>query len=373
MRDGLSLTDQAIAYGGGALSEDAVRADAGQRRPRPCGARCVEALAARDGAARAGRRRRSAQSGLSAAGTLEEMARAAAADGREQAVPGALDAHDPDDRSARALAGCLAADETQLLYSMALHGRDELALMSDEYGALTMVLLRFLAFRAGRRARRRSRAPSGGRAAPEAGGRSARRARRARVPLARRAAARRAARGRRRQPAAVPPAAPAPRRRRSPRPARAEAPPRAGTVRPGSRALGDRWYAAVKLLRRRRLVSGLARELAMQADLHRVDDQHAAALALACRARDACAHRRCATSWRPRCRGAGPRGAARARSRRRRRHAGTSATLPSASAARRPQRLDRQPTRWSASCCRSSTRRASCRGRSSRFESKETP
>ncbi len=34
----------------------------------------------------------------------------------------------------------------QLLYSIAVHGRDELQLVSDEYAALTMVLLRFLAF-----------------------------------------------------------------------------------------------------------------------------------------------------------------------------------------------------------------------------------
>jgi DNA polymerase-3 subunit gamma/tau len=63
-----------------------------------------------------------------------------------QAVPGALDAADPDADDARRLAPLLAADETQLLYSIVLHGRAELSLMSDEYGALTMVLLRFFAF-----------------------------------------------------------------------------------------------------------------------------------------------------------------------------------------------------------------------------------
>ena len=39
------------------------------------------------------------------------------------------------------------ADETQLLYSMCLHGRGELGLAPDEYAALTMVLLRLLAFK----------------------------------------------------------------------------------------------------------------------------------------------------------------------------------------------------------------------------------
>jgi DNA polymerase-3 subunit gamma/tau len=39
------------------------------------------------------------------------------------------------------------ADETQLLYSLCLHGRTELGLAPDEYAAMTMVLLRLLAFK----------------------------------------------------------------------------------------------------------------------------------------------------------------------------------------------------------------------------------
>ena len=39
------------------------------------------------------------------------------------------------------------ADETQLLYSICLHGRADLGLAPDEYAALTMVLLRLLAFK----------------------------------------------------------------------------------------------------------------------------------------------------------------------------------------------------------------------------------
>jgi DNA polymerase III subunit gamma/tau len=45
------------------------------------------------------------------------------------------------------LAPLLAADETQLFYSMALHGRAELGLAPDEYSGLVMVLLRMLAFK----------------------------------------------------------------------------------------------------------------------------------------------------------------------------------------------------------------------------------
>src|SRR6218665_2192202 len=41
------------------------------------------------------------------------------------------------------------ADEPHLLYSLCLHGRGELGLAPDEYAALTMVLLRLLAFKPG--------------------------------------------------------------------------------------------------------------------------------------------------------------------------------------------------------------------------------
>jgi DNA polymerase-3 subunit gamma/tau len=45
------------------------------------------------------------------------------------------------------LSNAMQADETQLLYSICLHGRAELGLAPDEYAALTMVLLRLLAFK----------------------------------------------------------------------------------------------------------------------------------------------------------------------------------------------------------------------------------
>ena len=47
------------------------------------------------------------------------------------------------------LATRMPADETQLLYSLCIHGRAELGLAPDEYVGLTMVLLRLLPFKAG--------------------------------------------------------------------------------------------------------------------------------------------------------------------------------------------------------------------------------
>ena len=72
-----------------------------------------------------------------------------------QAVPGAR--RRPATRMrprSRAWRPLMPADETQLLYSLCLHGRGELGLAPDEYAALTMVLLRLLAFKPDGAARR---------------------------------------------------------------------------------------------------------------------------------------------------------------------------------------------------------------------------
>jgi DNA polymerase III subunit gamma/tau len=146
MRDALSLTDQAIAFGAGALTEEGVRQMLGAV-DRGHVVRIVEALAASDGAALVGVVDALRGLGLSAGGTLEEMAALLQQMAVVQAVPDALDPNDPDTPEATRLAGLLAADETQLVYSLVLHGRGELGLAPDEYSGLVMVLLRMLAFR----------------------------------------------------------------------------------------------------------------------------------------------------------------------------------------------------------------------------------
>jgi DNA polymerase-3 subunit gamma/tau len=148
MRDGLSLTDQAIAYGAGRLEEGAVRAMLGTV-DRSHANRIVESLSRRDAAAMLGEVNALRGLGLSAAGTLEEVARLLQQMAVEQALPGALDASDSDTETARTLSAAMAPDETQLLYSIAVHGRAELSLAPDEYAGLVMVLLRFMAFPSG--------------------------------------------------------------------------------------------------------------------------------------------------------------------------------------------------------------------------------
>ncbi|MDH4391133.1 MAG: DNA polymerase III subunit gamma/tau, partial [Aquabacterium sp.] len=145
MRDALSLTDQAIAFGAGTLAEDGVRAMLGTV-DRSHAASLVQGLALRDGPAVLATVDALRAMGLSAAGTLEEMAGLLQQMAVEQAVPGALDDSDADTAGARMLAALMPPDETQLLYSIVVHGRPELSLLSDDYAALTMVLLRLLAF-----------------------------------------------------------------------------------------------------------------------------------------------------------------------------------------------------------------------------------
>jgi DNA polymerase III subunit gamma/tau len=146
MRDALSLTDQAIAYGAGALREVGVREMLGAV-DRSHAVRMVDALAAGQGAALVAAVDDLRGLGLSAAATLEEMAALLQQMAVLQAVPSALDETDPEAQTVLRLAGLLPPDETQLLYSIVLHGRAELALAPDEYSGLVMVLLRMLVFR----------------------------------------------------------------------------------------------------------------------------------------------------------------------------------------------------------------------------------
>lgn len=149
MRDALSLTDQAIAFGGGQLQESTVRQMLGSVDRSHVFA-LIDALARADGGAVLQTCEVLRTHGLSAASTLEEMSAVLQRMAVLQAVPQMAeqaDASDPDAAEIARLAALLPADETQLLYSICLHGRAELGLAPDEYAALTMALLRLLAFK----------------------------------------------------------------------------------------------------------------------------------------------------------------------------------------------------------------------------------
>ncbi len=146
MRDALSLTDQAIAFGAGSLEEATVRQMLGSA-DRSHVFRLISALATGDGKAVVETSELLRVNGLSAASTLEEMTAVLQRMAVLQAVPASVDENDPESAQLLQLAETMPADETQLLYSLCLHGRSELGLAPDEYAALTMILLRLLAFK----------------------------------------------------------------------------------------------------------------------------------------------------------------------------------------------------------------------------------
>ena len=147
MRDALSLADQAIAFGSGQLQEATVRLMLGSvDRSHVMG--LIDALARSDGAAVVAISEGLRLNGLSAASALEDMSMVLQRMAVLQAVPSAAaESDDPDHQEMLRLSEAMSADETQLLYSLCLHGRTELGLAPDEYAALTMVLLRLLAFK----------------------------------------------------------------------------------------------------------------------------------------------------------------------------------------------------------------------------------
>ena len=276
MRDALSLTDQAIAYGGGRVDEAGVRGMLGVVDDGHAAA-LVEALAQRDGPALLARLDQLRALGASPSAMLEAVAVLLQQMAVERAVPGTLDADDAETAAARRLCAAMPADDIQLLYSIVLHGRAELGLMADEYAALTMVLLRMLVFAAG-----------GGDAVPNtlvepaAPPRAAAPAKLAQRTPARPAPPLTAAA----KPSEPPPwldgpenDLPAP----TPGPAASAAlraaPPAAiavpalapqAAVLPT--ALGQRWAELVARLQQRGSISALARELALQAGLQQIDD-----------------------------------------------------------------------------------------------------
>ncbi|MEY3763037.1 MAG: polymerase subunit tau, partial [Pseudomonadota bacterium] len=147
MRDALSLADQAIAFGSGQLQEATVRLMLGSvDRSHVMG--LIDALARGDGATVVAISEGLRLNGLSAASALEDMSMVLQRMAVLQAVPSAAaESDDPDHQELLRLSEAMPADETQLLYSLCLHGRTELGLAPDEYAALTMVLLRLLAFK----------------------------------------------------------------------------------------------------------------------------------------------------------------------------------------------------------------------------------
>ncbi|MFT5589950.1 MAG: DNA polymerase-3 subunit gamma/tau [Bradyrhizobium sp.] len=146
MRDALSLTDQAIAYAAGTVTLDAVQGMLGAL-DQSFLIRLLDALAAQDGAGLLAVADDMALRSLSYNNALRDLGTLLHRLALAQSVPAALAEDLPERADIVRLAALFDAEEVQLFYQIAVHGRNELSLAPDEYAGFSMTLLRMLAFR----------------------------------------------------------------------------------------------------------------------------------------------------------------------------------------------------------------------------------
>jgi len=145
MRDALSLTDQAIAYAAGMVSEEAVRGMLGALDQSYL-VRLLDAIAQADGAAVLAIADEMAARSLSFSVALQDLSSLLHRIAWAQYAPASVLDEWPEADDIRRFATLLAARDVQLYYQIATIGRSELSLAPDEYAGFTMTLLRMLAF-----------------------------------------------------------------------------------------------------------------------------------------------------------------------------------------------------------------------------------
>ena len=145
MRDALSLLDQAIAMGGGGVAEADVRHMIGAVDKRYL-YELITALAAQNGEKLLQKAQEMAERAVGFDNALGELALLLQRLALAQTVPAAIPADDPERDTLHTLAAALGAEQIQLYYQCALHGKQDLSLAPDEYAGFVMTLLRMLAF-----------------------------------------------------------------------------------------------------------------------------------------------------------------------------------------------------------------------------------
>lgn len=146
MRDAMSLTDQAIAFGEGKVLAADVRAMLGSLdHGQVYGV--LQALLEGDARGLLEAVRQLAEQGPDWNGVLAEMLNVLHRVAIAQALPEAVDNGHGDRDRVLALAQALAAEDVQFYYQMGLIGRRDLPLAPDPRSGFEMVLLRMLAFR----------------------------------------------------------------------------------------------------------------------------------------------------------------------------------------------------------------------------------
>jgi DNA polymerase-3 subunit gamma/tau len=158
MRDALSLTDQAIAFGNQTLNSSDVSTMLGTIDQGDI-ARLVDALVAEDGPALLSEIQRISEFAPDYSIILADLLSLFHRVTMEQVVPGSADNSLGDAAMVQSLARQVSAEDAQLFYQAALMGRKDLAVTPDARMGFEMTLLRMLAFRPGSD---RRQPPSGG-------------------------------------------------------------------------------------------------------------------------------------------------------------------------------------------------------------------
>jgi DNA polymerase-3 subunit gamma/tau len=146
MRDALSLTDQAIAYGSGKLSQADVRNMLGTIDQSAVFV-IIEALAQADGAQLLAAVQQLSEHAPDYSFALEELLMLLHRIAVAQAVPDAADNSFGDREKIVDWAARMTAEDVQLFYQLGLNGRRDLPLAPDARSGFEMTLLRMLAFK----------------------------------------------------------------------------------------------------------------------------------------------------------------------------------------------------------------------------------
>ena len=148
MRDALSLTDQAIAYAAGKVSEESVRGMLGTLDDAYL-IRILDCLIAKDGASLLAVANEMGERSMSFSLALQDLSSLLQKIAAAQVVPESVLEDWPEAAEIRRLAGQLTKEEAQLFYQITITSRPDLSLAPDEQTGFAMTLLRMLAFRPG--------------------------------------------------------------------------------------------------------------------------------------------------------------------------------------------------------------------------------
>ena len=148
MRDALSLTDQAIAYAAGKVTEESVRGMLGTLDDAYL-IRILDCLIAKDGASLLAVANEMGERSMSFSLALQDLSSLIQKIAAAQVVPESVLEDWPEAGEIRRLATLLTKEEAQLFYQITITSRPDLSLAPDEQTGFAMTLLRMLAFRPG--------------------------------------------------------------------------------------------------------------------------------------------------------------------------------------------------------------------------------